>query len=172
MSNHSIVQIVIDSPIGNLRIEGSGLGIRIVQKTTLDQTSIELEAGHPVQLAVEQLQAYFTQKRTDFDLLLDWSGHPAFSIEVWKQLVAIPYASTDTYSGIAEKMHQPKAVRAVGMANRNNPIAIIVPCHRVIGKSGHLTGYFYGLDTKLQLLRLENPARYPRQMELGEVGSE
>jgi methylated-DNA-[protein]-cysteine S-methyltransferase len=55
----------------------------------------------------------------------------------------------------------------VGMANRNNPFAIVVPCHRVIGKSGDLTGYFYGLDTKMQLLRLENPARYPQQMQLG-----
>jgi methylated-DNA-[protein]-cysteine S-methyltransferase len=81
-------------------------------------------------------------------------------------LLKVPYGHTTSYSAIANAIGQPAAVRAVGMANRNNPIAIIVPCHRVIAKTGHLQGYFYGLDVKRQLLELENPMSFARQETL------
>jgi methylated-DNA-[protein]-cysteine S-methyltransferase len=158
---------IVASPIGNLFISGSALGLRAIRKTEEAVTRQELSPDHPVEVAVVQLMEYFDKRRTVFHLDFDFSGHPDFSVEVWHQLLAIPYGTTASYSDIAEKLDAPKAVRAVGMANRNNPFAIVVPCHRVIGKSGDLTGYFYGLDTKMQLLRLENPARYPVQMELG-----
>ncbi len=75
------------------------------------------------------------------------SGAPDFQQQVWAKLIKIPYGKTASYSDIAERIGNPTAVRAVGLANRNNPIAIVVPCHRVIGKAGELRGYFYGLDT-------------------------
>lgn len=168
MDHPLLITCIIPSPIGNLEVCGSTLGLSSVRKTESEIKSIVgLENDHPVQQAIDQLSEYFQRKRRQFHLTFDWSGHPEFSVEVWHQLLAIPYGTTSAYSDIAERMGAPKAVRAVGMANRNNPFAIVVPCHRVIGKSGDLTGYFYGLDTKMQLLRLENPARYPVQMELG-----
>jgi methylated-DNA-[protein]-cysteine S-methyltransferase len=94
---------------------------------------------------------------------MDWGGAPEFHRQVWVELLKIPFGKTSTYSAIAEQLNNPAAVRAVGMANRSNPIAIIVPCHRVIGKAGELRGYFYGLDTKMMLLRHENPQRFAEQ---------
>jgi methylated-DNA-[protein]-cysteine S-methyltransferase len=163
----TVVFRIVSSPIGNMYISGSALGLRAIRKTEDPVTSQNLPQEHAVEIAAAQLAEYFDKKRTVFHLDFDFSGHPKFSVEVWHQLLNIPYGTTAAYSDIAEKMNAPKAVRAVGMANRNNPFAIVVPCHRVIGKSGDLTGYFYGLDTKMQLLRLENPARYPVQMQFG-----
>ncbi|MFK7936185.1 MAG: methylated-DNA--[protein]-cysteine S-methyltransferase, partial [Saprospiraceae bacterium] len=115
---------------------------------------------------VQQLDEYFQRKRTEFDLKLDWGGATAFNRSVWKALTEIPYGRTTTYSAIANKLNNPKAVRAVGLANRNNPIGIMVPCHRVIAKSGDLQGYFYGLDMKRKLLELENPMSFAQQGSL------
>jgi methylated-DNA-[protein]-cysteine S-methyltransferase len=97
---------------------------------------------------------------------LDWDGAAYFNRADWGELVKIPNGRTTSYSAIAEKIGNPTAVRAVGLANRNNPIAIIVPCHRVIAKSGDLHGYFYGLDMKRRLLELENPMSFARQGSL------
>lgn len=162
MSDALMHTVVIDSPIGHLAIKGSVLGLRSINKTEAAIDS-ELPTEVPVSMleAVEQLREYFARQRTEFQLQFDWSGHPDFSVEVWKLLLTIPFGQTTTYGALASRLGQPSAVRAVGMANRNNPFAIVVPCHRVIGKSGHLTGYFYGLDTKLQLLRHENPGKIP-----------
>jgi methylated-DNA-[protein]-cysteine S-methyltransferase len=85
---------------------------------------------------------------------------------VWNLLQEIPYGHTTSYLALADKLGDKKAVRAVGQANRHNPIAIIVPCHRCIAKNGDLQGYFYGLDTKRQLLELENPLSFARQGSL------
>ncbi len=168
MTDASVQKVVIDSPIGHLAIKGSVLGLRSINKTEETLTGSALEHSLPACVieAVEQLNEYFDHRRKVFRLQFDWSGHPDFSVQVWKILQTIPYGETTTYSAVASLLGQPSAVRAVGMANRNNPFSIVVPCHRVIGKSGHLTGYLYGLDTKLQLLRHENRGKYPVQLSL------
>lgn len=116
--------------------------------------------------ASEQLQAYFKGERKQFDLPLDWSGHSDFYQSVWTALLQVPYGKTSSYSAIAHQIKQPKAVRAIGLANKYNPIAIVVPCHRIIAKSGDLQGYFYGLDMKRRLLALENPMAFAPQARL------
>jgi methylated-DNA-[protein]-cysteine S-methyltransferase len=110
-----------------------------------------------------QIKAYFEGKRTVFNLKIDLSGASDFHQRVWLELLKIPFGKTASYADIAERIGNPRAVRAVGMANRKNPIAIVIPCHRVIGKSGELRGYFYGIDIKYQLLQHENPVRFAEQ---------
>lgn len=151
----------IPSPIGVLEISGSAAGIRSVKKVETEaiMPAQELSQQHPVAVCARQLSEYFRGERREFDLPLDWSGKPAFYRKVWTEMLKIPFGSTASYSEMAEKAGSPKAVRAVGMANRSNPFAIVVPCHRVIARSGALHGYFYGLDIKEQLLCHENPAR-------------
>ena len=115
---------------------------------------------------VKQLDQYFKGDREYFDLELDFGAATSFNKSVWEELVKIPYGHTTTYSAIAEQIGNPAAVRAVGLANKYNPIAIVVPCHRVIAKNGDLQGYFYGLDMKRSLLELENPMSFARQGSL------
>lgn len=107
-----------------------------------------------IKLAYSQLCEYFDGKRKIFELPLNLIG-TEFQQKVWKALKKIPYGSTCTYKDVAFKIGNPKASRAVGMANNKNPIAIIIPCHRVIGKNGTLTGYAGGLKIKEELLKLE-----------------
>ena len=102
----------------------------------------------------QELLEYFAGKRKTFDIPLKQSGTD-FQMRVWNALCQIPYGKTVTYKDIAKKIGNEKASRAVGMANHNNPICIIVPCHRVIGKNGNLTGYAEGLDIKARLLEIE-----------------
>ncbi len=104
--------------------------------------------------AKRQLDEYFAGERTEFQLPLNPKG-TEFQNKVWHQLLQIPYGETRTYGQIAEAVGNPKASRAVGGANHNNPIAVIIPCHRVIGADGKLTGYAGGVDLKETLLRLE-----------------
>jgi len=104
---------------------------------------------------IKQLDEYFSGKLTDFDLSLKPRG-TKFQLQVWQALLKIPYGETVSYRAIAENIDQPKAVRAVGNANGRNPIPIIIPCHRVIGKDGSLTGFGGGLPVKSFLLDLEN----------------
>lgn len=161
-----LVKTWLPSPFGQLEITGSELGVRTVllrEKKDGETDEPELPAGHPVAEARRQLQEYFAGTRRYFDLKLDWGGAPDFHKLVWAALLEIPFGKTSTYSDIAERIGHPTAVRAVGMANRSNPLAIVVPCHRVIGKAGELRGYFYGLDTKMALLRHENPVRFAEQ---------
>ncbi|PHI21342.1 cysteine methyltransferase [Lewinellaceae bacterium SD302] len=113
--------------------------------------------------AVRQLEEYFAGKRQDFDLPLDFSEATDYYRKVWQELINIPYGRTTSYQFIAEKLGDKNAIRAVGQANRRNPIAIVVPCHRVIAKNGDLQGYFYGLDFKRKLLALENPKSFGEQ---------
>lgn len=105
--------------------------------------------------ALLQLKQYFAGTRREFDLDLAPQGTP-FQQRVWQELRAIPFGSTASYGAIAQCIGNPKACRAVGMANSRNPIPIIIPCHRVIGKDGSLTGFSGGLDVKKQLLDLEH----------------
>jgi methylated-DNA-[protein]-cysteine S-methyltransferase len=102
----------------------------------------------------EQLDEYFHDGRKEFTLPLDFRG-TAFQLSVWNALIRIPYGETRSYSEIAEQVNSPKAVRAVGAANGKNPIPIVVPCHRVIGNNGTLTGFRGGLSIKEVLLRME-----------------
>ncbi len=104
--------------------------------------------------AASQLRAYFSGERETFDLPLSPEGTP-FQLKVWKLLCDIPYAETISYGEIARRAGNPKASRAVGLANGSNPLAIVVPCHRVIGSNGKLTGYGGGLPNKEKLLALE-----------------
>lgn len=108
----------------------------------------------PFQKVCAQLSQYFAGERKEFDLTLTLSG-TEFQVSVLQALQEIPYGETSSYGAIAKQIGRPKAVRAVGAATGRNPIPIIVPCHRVIGSSGDLTGFGGGLDTKAELLRLE-----------------
>ncbi len=155
------------SPFGCFEIIGSEDSITSVHLLPDGEMPPEdyHEAPEHILEAVRQLTEYFQRKRQDFDLPIDISEGTLFNQKVWRELLRIPYGHTTTYSAIAKKLNNPEAVRAVGRANRENPIAIIIPCHRVIAKSGDLQGYFYGLDMKRRLLELENP------MSFGEQGS-
>ncbi len=106
-------------------------------------------------LAKQQLSEYFTNKRQVFELPLEQNG-TAFQNQVWQALLTIPYGQVASYADIAQRINNPKAVRAVGAANGKNPISIIVPCHRVIGANGTLTGYAGGLERKQWLLQHES----------------
>lgn len=122
----------------------------------------ELEASNAeenlslIKQARQQLEEYETGQREKFDLPLDLSHGTPFQQAVWNCLLSIPYGQTTTYGDIAQHINNPKAVRAVGGAIGKNPISIIVPCHRIIGKDGSLTGYSGGLDVKTKLLTIEN----------------
>lgn len=163
------------SPIGNLElVEENGVLIRVVylsqeekekeclqsktsKKKLLQAASrkeIELRSTPILEEAVRQLEEYFSGVRKEFQLPLDLRG-TEFQKKVWRALLEIPYGETRSYGEIAERIGNPKATRAVGMANHNNPIMIIVPCHRVIGKNRSMTGYACGIEVKEALLRLE-----------------
>lgn len=148
-----IYSITYNSPIGTLYIgeENSSLVFISLSKP---QLPISFNPTPCLNKAVSQLNEYFNSKRTSFDLPLNLKG-TKFQIKVWQALLAIPYAKTVSYQDIAIKIGNPKAVRAVGAANAKNPLAIVVPCHRVIGKNGKLTGYNGGLSVKEFLLNLE-----------------
>ena len=115
---------------------------------------IEGEEIAPLRLAADELRRYFAGEQLQFSCPLDLQGTP-FQIEVWRELCHIPYGETSCYGEIARVIGRPAAARAVGAANGANPVAIIVPCHRVIGSNGTLTGYGGGLPTKSWLLSLE-----------------
>ena len=161
-----LVKTYVDSSFGCFEISGSELGIRSIHLCEKAGPTAKLPAKHPAEQCRRELTDYFSGKRQSFEVKLDWGGAPDFHKLVWAELQKIPYGETVSYSDIAQRAGSPKAVRAVGLANRQNPIAIVVPCHRVIGKAGELRGYFYGLDTKLALLRHENPRRYAEQGSL------
>lgn len=147
----------IDSPVGLLTLAGRGTALNHLRM--VDQTYEPTHGGWEQDdtafpAVVEQLTAYFAGERTDFDLEVDLAG-TAFQRRVWAALLTIPYGETRTYGEIAEQVGSPGAFRAVGLANGRNPIGIIVPCHRVIGANGSLTGYGGGIDRKRALLDLE-----------------
>jgi methylated-DNA-[protein]-cysteine S-methyltransferase len=148
----------IDSPVGPLTLAGTGstlMHLRMVDQThESDRSGWQPATGEVFAEAVEQLTAYFAGDLTEFELDLDLAGTD-FQRKVWTALRTIPYGETRTYGEIAMQIGSPTASRAVGMANGRNPIGIIVPCHRVIGSTGGLTGYGGGLDRKRQLLALE-----------------
>ena len=149
----------IESPIGPLLLVGDDEGLhelwfvegrRRKHPSPQWKKDAKFFAG-----AIQQLREYFAGQREDFDLPLVLNGTP-FQLSVWRNLQKIPYGKTVSYLDLAKRIGNPKAVRAVGLANGSNPIPIIVPCHRVIGSNGSLTGFGGGLPTKQKLLALES----------------
>ena len=148
----------LDTPIGELLLAGEGGALSMIgfPKGVMrrDPEPDWIYNEEPLENACTQLTEYFSGQRKDFDLPLKLDG-TEFQVSVLEALLEIPYGETTSYGAIAKQIGRPKAVRAVGAANGRNPIPIIVPCHRVIGSSGDLTGFGGGLDTKEALLRLE-----------------
>lgn len=147
----------IDSPIGPLTLAGQDSVLTMLRM--VDQTYEPSRAGwtpNPAAFgaATEQLNAYFAGELTEFDFPFELRGSD-FQRRVWQALLTIPYGQTRSYGTIADQIGAPGSARAVGLANGHNPIAIVVPCHRVIGANGSLTGYGGGLDRKQTLLALE-----------------
>jgi len=155
---HGVASRRYDSPVGELCLVASKSGLaglwfghRIEDGASLPEGA---DPSGVLKAAVAQLKEYFAKKRSNFDLPLDAAGTD-FQRAVWTQLSLIPHGHTVSYRDIAERIDNPAAVRAVGLANGNNPISIIVPCHRVIGADGSLTGFGGGLELKRQLLEHE-----------------
>jgi methylated-DNA-[protein]-cysteine S-methyltransferase len=148
---------IIDSPIGLLTLAGEGpvlTNLRMVDQTYEPSRADWLLDDRAFPDAVAQLNAYFAGGLQEFELRLEFQG-TEFQRRVWAALQTIPYGQTRSYGEIAEQIGAPSAFRAVGLANGHNPIAVIVPCHRVIGANGSLTGFGGGLDRKRALLDLE-----------------
>jgi len=149
---------IIDSPIGDLQIVASNAGLRAVYTRKFWQKSgeefSENENHHLLLKTEKQLGEYFAGKRKEFDIKLEMRGS-VFQINVWRELQKIPYGATISYGEQAARIGDVKKSRAVGAANGRNPLMIIVPCHRVIGANGALTGYASGVDAKEFLLNLE-----------------
>ena len=143
------------SPLGELVLRASDSALTGVYFPPQDPAGWVEDGGHDLLArACRQLTEYFTRARTTFDLPLDPSG-TAFQRRVWDALRTIPYGATTSYSELARRLGDPRATRAVGAANGKNPIPIIVPCHRVVGARGELTGFGGGLDRKRWLLEHE-----------------
>lgn len=162
------------SPIGVLEIVGNEEGIQailFVEKkeqavpSVIPTNEVAANLPVPVQQCIRQLDEYFVGNRTGFEVLLAPKA-TEFQQKVWEQLMDIPWGQTVTYGKIAKKIGQPKAAQAVGAANGQNPIPIIVPCHRVIGSSGALTGYAGGLWRKSWLLAHEKVKLPGKQLSL------
>ena len=145
---------LLPSPLGELTICADALGITAVAFPGEVARGATPNPNALVRKAVAQLQEYFAGRRTAFDLPLHASG-TRFQQEVWRALCTVSHGTTASYGEIAAAIGKPRASRAVGLANGSNPIAILVPCHRIIGRDGSLTGYGGGLDRKRWLLEHE-----------------
>jgi methylated-DNA-[protein]-cysteine S-methyltransferase len=148
----------MDTPVGRLLVAGDNAGLRNVlfgegRSEAKPQPGWREDATRLAN-AVRQLRAYFAGELRRFDLPLAPEGTP-FQRRVWQELLAIPYGKTISYGELARRIGKPTGSRAVGLANGANPISIVIPCHRVIGSTGKLTGYGGGLKTKEWLLELE-----------------
>lgn len=155
------VRSSIETPLGAMTLaahQGALVGVWFDgQAHQPDPSNWPTDAKHPVlQRAATQLLDYFAGKRSTFDLPLDLTSGTEFQQRVWQGLLQIPTASTWSYAGLSAHLGQPTAVRAVAAAIGRNPISIVVPCHRVVGASGALTGYAGGLPRKAALLQLES----------------
>ena len=144
---------VMNTAVGPITIASTDRGLAAVHfgNSVPEGAVVDDSANREI---VEQLSEYFEGKRTRFELPLDVEGTP-FQKSVWNELLQIPYGETRSYGDIAKALGKPAAARAVGMANHNNPVAIVIPCHRVVGQNGSLTGYAGGLHLKEQLLSIE-----------------
>ena len=155
---------VVESPIGELVVATSGKGLASIS-FDIDPEPLErlariagprvLRSPRSVDLARRELDEYFEGRRRAFDLTLDLRALPDFTITVLDELARVPYGETTTYGELARRVGHPRAARAVGTVMNRNRIPIVLPCHRVVGSSGDLTGYAGGLDRKVALLELE-----------------
>ena len=144
----------VNSPVGRLLLAVSERGLVALEFGRGKVAAGWVESEEKTAPHACQLEEYFAGRRRRFDLPLDLRGTD-FQKRCWRELLKIPYGETRSYADIARAIGNPSAVRAVGLANGQNPMAIIVPCHRVIGSDGSLTGYGGGLETKRKLLELE-----------------
>jgi len=158
--------VTMDTPVGELRLIAGERGLRAILWGAEDATRVASVDGHELvegttpllDEAVRQLDEYFAGTRRDFDLPLDPAGTP-FQQSAWMVLRTIPYGKTMSYGEQARRLGDPNKARAVGAANGKNPLSIVVPCHRVIGSGGQLTGFAAGLDVKSWLLDHEHQPR-------------
>jgi len=153
-----------ESPLGTMLLAASDRGLAGVwfvgQRHGPYSCGWREDPDHPVlRAAVAQLQAYFAGERRDFELPLDLQSGTPFQQSVWAALLAIPAGGTTSYGAIARQVGKPQAARAIGAAVGRNPVSIVVPCHRVLGTGGSLTGYAGGLERKTALLQLEGALR-------------
>ena len=148
---------ILGSPLGDVVVSGESdsiTGLAFADSPKAAPLSTWQRDDEAFREAADQLRAYFAGELRTFELKLE-TGGTAFQQRVWAELRTIPYGATTTYARLAEQLDHPRAVRAVGHANGHNPISIIIPCHRVVGTDGKLTGYGGGLDRKQWLLRHE-----------------
>ena len=145
----------INSPLGITKIVGDENGVSII--SVLSEGEFSTKIPNELQEAVSQLQEYFEGKRKDFDFKINPKGTD-FQQKVWQELLNIPFGKTMSYMDLSKKLGDVKAIRAVASANGKNPLWIVVPCHRVIGTDGSLTGYAGGLWRKKWLLEYETPS--------------
>lgn len=147
---------IMESPVGKLLLAGDDSGLQKIQfeKNIKINQNWQKDDKYFTE-TIRELNEYFSGQRKQFDIKLNLQG-TEFQKQAWQQLQKIEYGKTKFYAQVAEEMNRPKAARAVGLANNRNPIPIIIPCHRVIGKNGNLTGFAGGLDVKKKLLDLES----------------
>ena len=144
----------VKTPVGLLLLEADDAGLVRIEFGALKAAAKPPHSKTVLDVAVEQLTQFFDGQRKTFDVKLALRGTP-FQLDVWRELLRIPYGETRSYAQIAKTIGRPAAVRAVGAANGANPIPIIIPCHRVIGSNGSLTGFGGGIDVKRWLLDFE-----------------
>ena len=163
MNDSAVEHAAIATPLGAMRLVTDGRAILALEfdAPAIAAAPLSVAAGKLAEAVARRLDAYFEGQRVTFDFPLAPSGTP-FQQSVWRALCGIPHGETVSYAEIARRVGRPSAVRAVGAANGANPIAIVIPCHRVIGTNGALTGYGGGLDRKRALLLLEAPAPFAR----------
>ncbi|RJF35844.1 methylated-DNA--[protein]-cysteine S-methyltransferase [Pseudoalteromonas gelatinilytica] len=150
-------QVIMPSPIGDITIQSTSKGVSYVgfyPVITMQTEAVDEYTLTPILMCISELNEYFNGERTRFTVPLDTQG-THFQRQVWRALMDVEFGQSKSYQDIALAINNPKAVRAVGAANGKNPISIIVPCHRIIGANGKLTGYAGGLERKEWLLRHE-----------------
>ena len=158
-------ETTMESPLGPLRLLADDRGLRGLyyqDHKNVPNLDSNADENHPVLSETRrQLEQYFAGQRQDFELPLSLQGTP-FMLEVWEALGKIPFGTKVTYGQLAESIGRPKASRAVGRANGLNPVSIVLPCHRVVGSNGKLTGYAGGLGNKDWLLQHESEKKLPK----------
>ncbi len=166
MSEHITYYAYLDSPIGQILVAGDGDAVSCISFTTghlVRQPDPEwVDDAAPLRAATEQLEQYFAGERRRFDLRLAMEG-TVFQKRAWEVLLTIPYGEAWSYGQVAEALGSPGSARAVGRANATNPLPLVVPCHRVVGADGTLTGFGGGLSAKQWLLRFEGALPVPHE---------
>ncbi|GAB4033565.1 methylated-DNA--[protein]-cysteine S-methyltransferase [Spirosoma gilvum] len=159
--------IVFKSPLGWVRVAGDANGVSVISCTDVSpsETTSDQAIAEPVQQAVQQLQEYFAGTRQTFDFPMNPAG-TEFQQSVWKALLDVPFGTTQSYLSLSRRIGDEKAIRAVAAANGRNPLWIVVPCHRIIGSDGSLTGYAGGLWRKQWLLEHEGAFAKSGQLSL------